>query len=631
TDLDVTFTYDDAGNILSQTDVPGIEGLEADGQCFAYDGLNRLTEAWTPAVSGATADCAAAKDVATLAGPAPYWDSWAFEGNGNRQEWTHRTAEGTTTTAYEYDPTSPHQVTGVTVDAPSAAITEAFTYDLAGNTTGRTTVTEGAAATSTGETETRTAIQGLDFDVESELAGTSTDATLSTQPVEAECEVPDGEDPETWCDGQAGGDADPVVSDEGTVATENIYSADGDRLVRITRAAATSGGTPLVTGVTAYVGGGQEVSRDAGGQVSAARYYTFAGQTVAMRTGKGMKNVSTLVADHHGTPLVSIPNTDWATEKVVRHHTTPYGAARSADQLPGDHRFMGKTRDTSTGYTLVGARWYDESLGRFLSVDPIMDLVDPQQWHGYAYSHNNPVTYSDPTGLREVASDSLNGDTQDQIKAAVKHTSSGGGWSPTLPPSAPADPWVPTIPMVTDGPSDSTPTTVTTTALMPEVPQGDGAPWWRQMGSWAHDTFLTAEGLAGWTDDAAFWTGMGSLAGLGIQGIGAGITATTCVQTVGLGCVIGGRIFATGQAISFGLGMASSGFSVVNGLANWRLGNREEAVVSFVSAGIGLATAGVGAGVAQLFRVAAGREMPFITEFLIGTGGWGAGQVPGKE
>ncbi|WP_460707976.1 hypothetical protein, partial [Myceligenerans halotolerans] len=309
TDLDVTFTYDDAGNILSQTDAPGIEGLEADGQCFAYDALNRLTEAWTPAVSGATADCAAAKDVATLAGPAPYWDSWTFEGNGNRQEWTHRTAEGTTTTAYEYDPARPHQVTGVTVDAPSAAITEAFTYDLAGNTTGRTTVTEGAAATSTGETETRTAIQGLDFDVESELAGTSTDTTLSTQPAEAECEVPDGEDPETWCDGQTGGDTEPIVSDEGTLATENIYSADGDRLVRITRAAATSGGTPLVTGVTAYVGGGQEVTRDAGGDVNAARYYSFAGQTVAMRTGKGMKNVSTLVADHHGTPLVSIPNT----------------------------------------------------------------------------------------------------------------------------------------------------------------------------------------------------------------------------------------------------------------------------------------------------------------------------------
>jgi hypothetical protein len=32
----------------------------------------------------------------------------------------------------------------------------------------------------------------------------------------------------------------------------------------------------------------------------------------------------------------------------------------------------------------VGAREYDTSTGRFLSVDPIMDLTDPQQINGYA-------------------------------------------------------------------------------------------------------------------------------------------------------------------------------------------------------------------------------------------------------
>ncbi|MBE1874801.1 hypothetical protein, partial [Myceligenerans pegani] len=126
--------------------------------------------------------------------------------------------------------------------------------------------------------------------------------------------MPDGEDPETWCEGQTGSGATPTVTDEGTLATENIYSADGDRLVRITRTATTSGGTPVVTGVTAYVGGGQELTLTPGQPVATTRYYAFAGQTVAVRTDKGMKSVSSLVADHHGTPLASVPNTDWATQ-----------------------------------------------------------------------------------------------------------------------------------------------------------------------------------------------------------------------------------------------------------------------------------------------------------------------------
>jgi hypothetical protein len=42
---------------------------------------------------------------------------------------------------------------------------------------------------------------------------------------------------------------------------------------------------------------------------------------------------------------------------------------------------------------------YDPGLGAFISVDPVMDLADPQQWNAYAYANNNPTTYSDPTGM----------------------------------------------------------------------------------------------------------------------------------------------------------------------------------------------------------------------------------------
>lgn len=52
-----------------------------------------------------------------------------------------------------------------------------------------------------------------------------------------------------------------------------------------------------------------------------------------------------------------------------------------------------------TGLTLVGARAYDPTLGRFISVDPVQDTGQPQQWNGYSYANNTPVTSSDPTGM----------------------------------------------------------------------------------------------------------------------------------------------------------------------------------------------------------------------------------------
>jgi RHS repeat-associated protein len=63
-----------------------------------------------------------------------------------------------------------------------------------------------------------------------------------------------------------------------------------------------------------------------------------------------------------------------------------------------DKGFVGGTLD-NTGLTHIGAREYDPAIGRFVSVDPVMDTADPQQWNGYAYANNSPITYSDPTGL----------------------------------------------------------------------------------------------------------------------------------------------------------------------------------------------------------------------------------------
>jgi RHS repeat-associated protein len=66
----------------------------------------------------------------------------------------------------------------------------------------------------------------------------------------------------------------------------------------------------------------------------------------------------------------------------------------------GERSFVGGTTEDSTGLTHLGAREYDPRLGRFVSVDPVIDPDDPQQLNAYAYANNNPASMSDPDGRK---------------------------------------------------------------------------------------------------------------------------------------------------------------------------------------------------------------------------------------
>ena len=102
--------------------------------------------------------------------------------------------------------------------------------------------------------------------------------------------------------------------------------------------------------------------------------------------------------DHHGSTATHSVNAFTAVEQVRR--MDPYGNPRGPQPQtwPGQQGFVGGVHDP-TGLIHVGARSYDPSTGRFLSVDPILATGDNQQINGYVYAYNNPVTFTDPTGL----------------------------------------------------------------------------------------------------------------------------------------------------------------------------------------------------------------------------------------
>ncbi|ROQ72560.1 RHS repeat-associated protein [Streptomyces sp. CEV 2-1] len=118
------------------------------------------------------------------------------------------------------------------------------------------------------------------------------------------------------------------------------------------------------------------------------------GETVAVRTGG---TISYLISDHQGTAMSAIAV---GTLAITRRKQLPFGQLRSSQSTAfGNRGFVGGTNDP-TGLTHLGAREYDPTLGRFLSVDPIIDTADPAQMNAYSYAHNSPLTRSDPDGLR---------------------------------------------------------------------------------------------------------------------------------------------------------------------------------------------------------------------------------------
>ncbi|MFE6551730.1 RHS repeat-associated core domain-containing protein [Streptomyces sp. NPDC057746] len=333
---DLNYTYDQSGNVTAISDPTTLGGASsAETQCFAYDGHQRLIEAWTPS----SQKCSDPRDASRLAGPAPYWTSYDYNTAGQRTSQTTHTDGGETTSTYCYnDPHKPHALTGTTTHSDCNAPERSYGYDDMGNTKQRPGTT----------------------------AGHNQDLTWS----------PDGKLTTLTEDGRS---------------TDYIYGADGSLLIRATQ----DGERILYAGAT-------ELHLRTNGTSWAQRYYANGDVTAATRSNEtGSNKLTYLAGDHHGTSSLAVSSD--TTQTFTKRHTTPFGEGRGTSIGPGpwpdDKGFLGKTRDTTTGLTHVGAREYDPSIGQFLSVDPVLDVSDAQSLNGYSYADNSPVTSSDPTGL----------------------------------------------------------------------------------------------------------------------------------------------------------------------------------------------------------------------------------------
>ncbi|WP_405009075.1 polymorphic toxin-type HINT domain-containing protein [Kitasatospora sp. NBC_01539] len=344
------YTYDQAGNVTSLTDA---SASGTDRQCYQYDYLTRLTDAFTPTAG----TCPATPTGAALGGPAAYWTSWTYNTDGTRATETRHNPAGNTaqdaTSTYTYPQTHRLGDTSTVTGALGSPVSETYAYDLSGNTTDRHLK---PAANQSSD-------QKLTWDAENHLTQV----------------------------------ADTVKTTSGSTTTttnrttDYLYDADGNRLLAHNLDTAA----PTAENWTLYLGGTELKLTKGMAKPAATRYYPL-GAATAVRTDDNTLTFQT--GDHHGTAELNINAT---TGAVDQRRTTPFGSTRGTPPTgwAGAHGFLGGTTEP-TGLTHLGARDYDPTTGRFISVDPVLAATDPQSLAGYTYSNNNPLAYSDPSGLR---------------------------------------------------------------------------------------------------------------------------------------------------------------------------------------------------------------------------------------
>jgi RHS repeat-associated protein len=340
---DTSYTYDPSGNITAETDTRTLPGdtSQSETQCYDYNTLDQLTQAWT-----ATDDCAAnpaSNNGATVGDGVPggaYWSSWNFNPLGQRTSETDYSLSGgkNTVTSYSYNGNSssqPNTLTSTSTSGPSGTSTASYSYDAAGNTVTR--------------------------------------------------DLPSGNQNLTWTD-------DGKLATDTTSAgkTSYVYDADGNVLLEK---------DPGQTTLYLFGGAEQIVLNTSTQAVTGTRFIQLPGGGEVVRNGAS-SDYSFEMENQQGTGVLTLDNTGQNPEW---QQYTPYGAPRgdAPASWPDSNGFLGKPTDAGTGLTLVGARAYDPTIGQFLSLDPVLNSDDPGTLNGYTYTASNPLTFTDPTGLME--------------------------------------------------------------------------------------------------------------------------------------------------------------------------------------------------------------------------------------
>src|SRR6185436_3966804 len=140
--------------------------------------------------------------------------------------------------------------------------------------------------------------------------------------------------------------------------------------------------------------------------------YVHSNQTIDLGAPTTEERIRYYHEDHLGSSSVMTDANGALVEETAFY---PFGIPRNERRLcpiEESYKFTQKERDPESGLHYFEARYLTPALSRFAIPDPkyanpdaLVDedaaafLSTPQQMNIYAYAHNNPLKYVDPTGL----------------------------------------------------------------------------------------------------------------------------------------------------------------------------------------------------------------------------------------
>jgi RHS repeat-associated protein len=141
--------------------------------------------------------------------------------------------------------------------------------------------------------------------------------------------------------------------------------------------------------------------------------------------------------DALGTPIAV---TDASKAVIETFEYEPFGQLVNSTLKDGPG-YTGHVQDAATGLTYMQQRYYDPTIGRFLSVDPVTaNSGTGGNFNRYWYANNNPYMFTDPDGRAPCRNDNPNcnrdgdpGSREEQRRCAITCLGGAGASDNKMP------------------------------------------------------------------------------------------------------------------------------------------------------------------------------------------------------